>query len=73
VTQSIKLQIINVIYLFTQKKVVSFPNNLMEGIHHKQPSIPFITTKPKKPYTLILDLDETLIHLSLVKLLFILE
>jgi hypothetical protein len=32
--------------------------------------IPYIKTKPTKPYTLILDLDETLIHLNLVRISF---
>ena len=32
----------------------------------KKPSIPFINFKPTKPYSLVLDLDETLINLNLV-------
>jgi len=34
---------------------------------NKEPSIPFVKSKPKKRYTLILDLDETLIHLEMNK------
>ena len=35
----------------------------------EQPTAPFIKTTDKKPYTLILDLDETLIHLKTVNIL----
>jgi len=34
---------------------------------NKEPAIPFIKSKSKKRYTLILDLDETLIHLEMNK------
>lgn len=31
------------------------------------PNVPYIKTAPKKPYTLVLDLDETLIHYNETK------
>lgn len=31
------------------------------------PNVPYIKTAPKRPYTLVLDLDETLIHYNETK------
>jgi len=49
------------------KAIIPLDNLTDFSKNAKLPQPPFVKTKPKKPYTLVLDLDETLIHLKINK------
>jgi CTD small phosphatase-like protein 2 len=54
----------NDIKLFYKQKNKEQENNIILNYEKNRPSIPFLKNKNQKKYTLVLDLEETLVHIN---------